>query len=131
MANDKRRMPRQRLNITAWIDAGDDAQPLRCTVVDISETGARLAVSDSIAAPEQFDLILPRAGDRGRPCNVVWRLHGLIGIEFAPALTQAGDDAPAGFGSLPIDDSIPAGLLRKLSALLAGGLRRIRLPLRM
>jgi hypothetical protein len=128
MANDKRRRPRQTLNTPAWINARDDAPPLRCTVVDISETGARLAVSDAVSAPDEFDLILSHVRRPGRPCNVVWRLHGLIGIEFAPALTQAGDGAPADFGSLPIDGSVTAGPLRKLSTLLAGGLRLIRPP---
>jgi PilZ domain len=123
MANDKRRMPRQTLNVSAWIDTGDDTQPVRCTVVDISETGARLAVSDSVSTPDQFDLIVSRAGNPGRPCTVVWRLHGLLGIEFtAPT--------PAGAGSPAAGDSA-APLAQKISALFAGGLRRIRTPLGM
>jgi len=150
MANDKRRRPRQTLNVPAWIAAGDDAQPLPCTVVDISETGARLAISDSISAPDEFDLIVARAGRPGRPCNVVWRLHGVIGIEFtAPAQTQARNEGRFGaevsrggneeivphcaadFGALMLNDSITAALLRKITTLLADGLRRIRLPLGM
>jgi PilZ domain len=82
MSNDNRRRPRKQLNVPAWIDVGNDARLQRCTVVDASESGARLAVEDIECLPDKFNLTLSRRGQPQQRCNIVWRRDDEVGIEF-------------------------------------------------
>ena len=86
MSNDKRRRPRKHLDLPAWIDVGNDARLQRCTLVDMSDSGARLAVDDIESLPDKFLLALSRSGQPRQSCNVVWRRHDEIGIEFIASL---------------------------------------------
>jgi len=86
MSNDKRQRPRKQLNLAAWIDVGNDARLQRCTVVDVSESGARLAVEDIECLPDKFNLTLSRLGQPRQSCNIVWRRHDEVGIEFIASL---------------------------------------------
>jgi hypothetical protein len=86
MSNDNRRRPRKQLNLAAWIDVGNDARLQKCTVVDVSESGARLAVEDIECLPDKFNWTLSRLGQPRQSCNVVWRRHDEIGIEFIGSL---------------------------------------------
>jgi PilZ domain len=161
MSNDKRRRPRKQLNLPAWIDVGNDAHPQRCTVIDMSDSGARLAVDDIECLPDRFHLGLSRYGQSRQSCNIVWRTHDEVGIEFiaspqAEACDADGGGAPASErGNLEMltgriseddpneatdrttaylarsiaDDGVSARLLRKVSVVLAHGLRRGRHPM--
>lgn len=55
-----------------------------CRITDVSDTGARLLVSD-MAVPDHFMLYLPTERRERRPCRVVWRLGYEIGAEFNDA----------------------------------------------
>ncbi len=90
MSNDKRRWPRKQLNLPAWIDLGNDLRPQRCTLIDISDSGARLAVEDIEGLPDKFHLAMSRFGKSGRSCNVVWRSHDEVGIEFVASTQSDG-----------------------------------------
>ena len=57
--------------------------PLKCALKDVSESGARIAVSDPKSMPQEFLLLLD-AGLR-RWCRVTWRSDKEIGIQFIPA----------------------------------------------
>jgi len=46
--------PRSDVNCPAWIDFGDGSPLLNCTVVNLSRTGAKLAVSPPKSLPEKF-----------------------------------------------------------------------------
>ena len=59
----------------------DGGRRLRCTVLDISEGGARLRVEDPHFVKQQFHLKFERTSP-GRPCKVAWRKGGVIGIKF-------------------------------------------------
>jgi hypothetical protein len=53
----------------------------QCTVVDISEGGARLRVDDLQFVKPRFHLKFERTSP-GRACKVSWTKGDLIGIEF-------------------------------------------------
>lgn len=160
MSNDNRRKPRKQLNVPAWIDVGNNARLQKCTVVDASESGARLAVEDMECLPDKFNLILSRRGQPHQRCNIVWRRDDEVGIEFiaspptnvrssesveapppergrleifAGRLSQdnanEATDWTTGYNERSIADGrVSVRLLRKVSALLAHGLRRTRYP---
>ena len=62
-------------------DVGATAASFECTIIDISDRGARLFVNDD-QVPDRFDLIV--FGDRPvrQDCRVAWRLGGELGVEF-------------------------------------------------
>jgi hypothetical protein len=54
---------------------------LPCTVRDVSSTGARLAVTGSISAPDTFELHV-ELDSYWVGCRIVWRRASLLGVEF-------------------------------------------------
>jgi len=85
MATKTRRAPRQSANSPAWIDAGNASALQRCTLVDVSEYGARLAGRGVELVPDKFTLLLSKAGHPRHRCSVIWKLNNEIGVEFIPA----------------------------------------------
>ena len=77
----KTRRTRRRTNRPAWItlDGGFAARP--CTVIDISEGGARLRVEDPQFVQPQFQLKLDRTSP-GRACKGAWKKGDMIGMKF-------------------------------------------------
>ncbi len=60
----------------------DDSFAARqCTVIDISESGARLRVEDPQFVKPHFHLKFERSSP-GRACKVAWTKGDQIGIEF-------------------------------------------------
>ncbi len=55
----RRRCPRRTANEVVWIEKVPTILE-RCTLVNVSETGARLAISDVYDLPESFALHLTR-----------------------------------------------------------------------
>ncbi len=55
---------------------------LKCAVRDLSDSGARLLVEGSIAAPDTFELLCEIDG-MSVDCIVVWRRGLEIGVRFA------------------------------------------------
>lgn len=53
-----------------------------CSIVDVSDTGARIETPQADAVPDRFDLILADNGKPRRDCRVVWRDGTLIGVTF-------------------------------------------------
>ena len=60
---------------------GNGANRAECTVRDISDTGARLAVSGTITFPEIFDLHIPQRQRTDR-VRIIWQRGGEIGVLF-------------------------------------------------
>ena len=54
--------------------------PLKCSMIDISETGARIAVDDPKMSPQEFLLLINK--DLARWCQVVWRSEHELGLTF-------------------------------------------------
>jgi hypothetical protein len=53
---------------------------IRCRIVDISDTGAKLVPVDPYICPREFVLKPPHGGPR--LCTVVWRKGATIGVRF-------------------------------------------------
>jgi methyl-accepting chemotaxis protein len=82
MHSNKRKSVRRRLLIGAQMDLGRSLPALACTVVDISDTGARLALNDNENVPGNFSIALSPRGVPSRNCKVIWRTVDHVGVEF-------------------------------------------------
>jgi hypothetical protein len=79
---ERRRILRRKVNIAARIDV--DGTIRDCTVVDISELGANVAVEAADQLPDSFMLLLTPSGHPARRCRVAWRSGENVGVEFLP-----------------------------------------------
>jgi hypothetical protein len=77
-----RKSTRKDLQYPAWVDAGDGSSPVSCTMLDVSRTGARLAIENSNDIPAEFTLLLTGTGAVRRKCRVMRRSNGEIGVQF-------------------------------------------------
>jgi len=75
---------RNRVDRIAWISVGD-GRPLRnCTLIDISNSGAKLALDEEVEEiPDIFSLWLSRHGHPRYSCRVVWSHQNKIGVQFS------------------------------------------------
>ena len=78
---EQRKSPRQRVFFRATIADATNNFVCDCQVLDLSGSGARLAVKPEGLIPDTFILRLRRTGDR-KCCSVVWRAGDQIGVEF-------------------------------------------------
>ncbi|UJW85238.1 PilZ domain-containing protein [Devosia sp. SL43] len=80
MSDDHRAAPRQRTLKGGLIVINDGFSTFKCTVRNLSETGARLKVAGIIGIPDTFQLAM----DDGRKfaCSIVWKTESEIGIKF-------------------------------------------------
>ncbi|WOH49492.1 PilZ domain-containing protein [Bradyrhizobium sp. sBnM-33] len=72
----KPRPSRRRTNQPAWMTVDGGFAARQCTVLDISEGGARLRLEDPQFVRPQFQLKFDRA------CKVAWRKGDVIEIKF-------------------------------------------------
>jgi hypothetical protein len=57
-----------------------------CTMLDVSEGGARLKLGSDLAVPEHFILLLSKIDGRlKRHCLVAWRKEKQLGVRFVTA----------------------------------------------
>jgi hypothetical protein len=77
----KHRPSRRRTNQPAWVTVDGGFATRQCTILDISEGGARLRVDDPHFVKPQFQLKLDRTSP-GRPCKIAWKKDDVIGIKF-------------------------------------------------
>ena len=76
-----RRFRRHRVCLEAIITPLVMNRPTPCTVLDLSEGGAKLGVSLSALIPARFELAIPSRQERYR-CRLVWRTLDTLGAEF-------------------------------------------------
>jgi hypothetical protein len=74
----KRAERRMKRDFPAQVMLGDFAKR-DCKVVDISESGARIAISGTIELPRQFSIAF---ASTARPCQLVWRNGTMAGVKF-------------------------------------------------
>ena len=74
--SERRRHPRKAVRISAEIMIGDSVH-CECTIMDISQGGAQLAIPAGCVVPDQFMLIPP-----SRLCRVAWRKEDRVGVAF-------------------------------------------------
>jgi PilZ domain len=79
---EQRRSIREYVDFPAWIDVGDGSQPRKCTVVDVSEDGARVMAAFPAKLPKEFWLLLSKDRTRRRRCRMVWRSDTQVGIQY-------------------------------------------------
>ena len=81
---DKRRSQRYRTLKSATISFKNGQFTYQCTVRNLSETGAQLALASTDLIPNRFDLVFE---DRSptRTCNDVWRAPTRLGVQFEAA----------------------------------------------
>jgi hypothetical protein len=94
---EKRKGIRRTLERPVWIVTEEGAEPIQCTLKDMSKSGARLSVvAGQLAIPPSFVLHLANNGAVARKCVVVWKSEAgdEIGIEFV-ARRVVGAPRPA------------------------------------
>ena len=62
---------RERVQFQAWLDVGDGSQPHNCTILDVSEGGARISASSPAELPKEFWLILSKDRKKRGQCRMV------------------------------------------------------------
>jgi hypothetical protein len=77
-----RKKPRRSFRHTASIIHGDEPTVQPCSVVDISESGARLQIEHEGELPDNFMLSLTPSGKVRRFCRLVWRDGTTLGVAF-------------------------------------------------
>ena len=91
---ERRSSPRQKSFMRGIIYYNNRSAAADCLIRDISETGARLELSESVIIPYEIDLHIPKKGETFR-ARVQWRHGDGVGIAFANRVTkQAGAGAP-------------------------------------
>ncbi len=78
---DARRTSRRARDLDAWIRAEGSFAAQKCRVLDISQTGVRLAVADAYKIPTRFSLLFSK-DSIGRQARIKWRRGTQIGAEF-------------------------------------------------
>ena len=80
-AGNKRRAARVKSGASGWLrlDGGFAMRP--CQVLDVSDTGVRIAVDPALRVPNDFVIVLSQ-GRPGRRAHVKWRNATQIGAQF-------------------------------------------------
>ena len=84
---DKRATPRREIARTAQIELGDGTA-LDCTLSDVSQTGARIAIENAATIPDEFVLVL--RDDLRKRCRTIRRADNSLGVMFVAPPLPAG-----------------------------------------
>jgi hypothetical protein len=77
----KRREVRRRRHQSAWITLDGGPANHKCTVEDVAQSGAKIAVDRAVEVGSRLDIaFVPRAA--ARRCEVVWRRGNKLGLRF-------------------------------------------------
>lgn len=82
MTLEMRREGRKGVGRLAWLNACDGRPLFSCTLVDISNGGAKLTIDEVDQIPPTFSLWLSRHGHPRYSCQIVWRCDDVIGVKF-------------------------------------------------
>ena len=82
METEKRKLKRQPLGYAARVRSLDGAFEVECMILDVSERGAKLKVTDAAVLPDEFILVLAQSGQSTRRCSVAWRRSQQVGVAF-------------------------------------------------
>jgi hypothetical protein len=69
---------------------------IECIIKNYSSAGAKIALSDTLTVPTEFDLFIP-AKQRSHHARLVWRDKDSIGVNFADAQAPGEKVATATF----------------------------------
>jgi hypothetical protein len=87
---EQRRSIREHVYFPAWTETGNGSQRGECTVLDVSESGARIMVSPLVRFPKEFWLVFSKDGTRRRRCRIIWRSNEQIGVTYLEPLQSDG-----------------------------------------
>jgi len=104
---EKRSARRQPMRYSAWV-APTPKHRFGCLVSDVSQTGARIDMSDAKEVPDTFVLLLSSNGAARRFCRVVWRKPQQIGVKFERSFAEAVNAARAAKGETQAAPAEPA-----------------------
>jgi hypothetical protein len=93
---DRRSSLRQKSFLQGRIYFNNRRATLDCVIRDLSETGAKLKISEAVAVPEAMELYIPNREEIHR-ARVEWRSEDEIGVSFGEAA------APSAAPELPAD----------------------------
>jgi hypothetical protein len=79
MFANRRKSERLPCNGGAKLHFGVGSLPRDCTIIDISDGGARF-VAENLDVPAEFTVIFPTG--KSRPCRLAWRIGCEFGAEF-------------------------------------------------
>jgi hypothetical protein len=83
LGREQRRTVRREARYSVGILYGEAPVRVACTLIDISESGARLVLPSGMEVPDEFVLLLSANGRARRRCRVAWRGNRRqIGVEF-------------------------------------------------
>ncbi|MFY9291757.1 MAG: PilZ domain-containing protein [Methylorubrum rhodinum] len=111
MSSEQRQDIRKRTFLKGRILFNKGASSMDCLIRDLSETGARLELSETSTLPEVFDLYIPQKDETFR-CTLRWRRDGGVGIAFADHHAKPAAAEPA-----PLPDASIGVLLRRIAEL--------------
>ncbi|WP_372425059.1 PilZ domain-containing protein [Salinarimonas chemoclinalis] len=89
--SEQRTAPRRRALVAARIRYGGGAVTIDCVVRNISETGAKIDISEGVTLPGHFEIVIPQMNVVHR-AELRWRRGGEAGIAF---LDVAEGEPPA------------------------------------
>jgi hypothetical protein len=78
---ERRTGQRSRVSRDAKIILGHASPIISCTLHDLTNSGACLSFTGTVAVPETFELTFDH-GRSCRPCRVRWRLDNKLGVAF-------------------------------------------------
>ena len=78
----RKRETRKSVQHAAWIvlEGGFAARP--CTVLDLSDNGAKIRTDDPRSVNSKLKLSFSRDGRKGQSCEVAWRRGQTMGLKF-------------------------------------------------
>jgi PilZ domain-containing protein len=91
---ERRDATRQKTFLRGIIYYNNRSAAADCLVRDISDTGARLELSENVVIPYEIDLHIPKKGETYRAC-VQWRHGDGVGISFANPVVRRTPDRAA------------------------------------
>jgi hypothetical protein len=79
--SERRVKGRRHVNSPAWADPGGVLPVIDCKILDLSETGARVAMPSGVELPDVFQLQIDSSRILGA-AEVVWRESHQVGVRF-------------------------------------------------
>jgi hypothetical protein len=78
----KTRNARRSVQQPAWLIFEGSFAARPCTVLDLSDTGAKIAAGEASPVRTKLRLAFSRDVRTGRPCEVVWQRGTTFGVKF-------------------------------------------------
>jgi PilZ domain len=79
------RKPRHQTLLEVWLTLDGGFAKRRCTILDLSVTGARLKIANADKLGSRIALALTNDVRKLTPCRMVWQKRDQIGVEFVAA----------------------------------------------